>query len=270
MTTLDARLGRLYTPLHDAVSCINGRTRQRRARLPSGIPTGKYAVFGRQVATASHETIRFLQLAQTLGLTPLFFEFHGDKFVTRNRSKLALGHMRFVDSLTDGHSGKSIRIVNVQTAQGLPLASVSTVWGQSLIDFHHSLLHEAIPKAPPAVMFDGSAWFRSFGPTARDYYQQWLSLFTDHCILFENYLLQPHEVEFTQDIVLPAFEAVSSTVGRPMIVPLDPTDSTGHEFWMSYPTSIRARVLARMNRSKDQDMPNKSVEHYVSLGADAG
>lgn len=257
MTTLDKRLNRLYTPIQDAICQIrDGAHKQPSTLLPVGLPKAKYAIFARQVASASHETLRFVRLAESHGLTPLCFEFHADKFVTRNRTKLSLGHMRFADTLTDCAKSKVIKTVNAQSAQGRPLESVRTVWGQSLIEFHHSLLKEALPKDSSPVLFDGSEWFRSFGHHPQDYYHQFLSLFVSQGVLFETYLLQPDERDFTSEIILPAFESVSSTIGRPMIVQLDPPDCPGHDFWVSYPTSLREKVAERMNQESEKDIRN--------------
>lgn len=238
MTASVEQLTKIYTPLSEAVARLESNTPQG-LPLPEGISPARYAVFPRQIATPSHEVFRFLSLAQAYNLTPLFFEFHADKFVTRNRCKFALARMRFEDLPSTNGALKSLTIVDIQAAQGKPFASIQTLWGESFIKFHHSLLCAAFPTLSGNSFFDGSAWFRARGRSPRNYYQNFLSLFVSGCILFESYLSCPDELDFTREVVVPAFNSVCKVFGSPpLIVRLDPPDTEGDSFWLSYPTSI--------------------------------
>jgi hypothetical protein len=246
MTTMTRQLGRLYTPLPLAIAQLNGAVgtpNGNGSRFPVSVPPGRYAVFARQVATPSHKVSRFLSLASANGLTPLFFEFHADKFVTRNRCKFALAKMRFADEPSTWFNSPRLTVVDVQSAQGRPLDSIRTLWGEPLVDFHHGLLFSVFERLScSAVFFDGSAWFRSHGSSAHSYYESFLSLFVSGWVLFESYLLQPDELAFTRDVVMPAFHSVRAAVGRsPLVVRLDPPELEGSEFWLAYPTAIAPR-----------------------------
>jgi hypothetical protein len=60
-----------------------------------------------------------------------------------------------------------------------------------------------------------------------------------HGILFENFMLDDDEIEFTKKIVVPAFETIEKIFGvKPLIVALNPTEIEGSDFWNSYPYQI--------------------------------
>lgn len=238
------QLTKLYTPLPEAIARLKLRSDAPQGLpLPDGISPARYAVFPRQVATPSQEVFRFLSLAETYNLIPLFFEFHADKFVTRNRCKFALARMRFEDAPSTNGASKFLTIVDIQAAQGKSFTSIQTLWNESFIEFHHSLLCANFPNLSSSSFFDGSAWFRAHGDTPRDYYQHFLSLFVSGCVLFESYLSNCDEIDFTREIVVPAFNSVCAAFGSPpLIVRLDPPDTEGHSFWLSYPTSIHQPV----------------------------
>lgn len=241
----------LYTPLLEALERLNSQSDANRvSALPPCIPPAQYAVFARQVATPSHEVARFLSMTKTYNLRPLFFEFHEDKFVTRNRCKFALARMRFADTInTNGH-GRSTDVLDIQACQGRSFASISTKWGEPFVEFHHRLFREVFPMIPDSAFFDGSGWFHSHGFSPREYYPEFLSLFVSGCVLFESYLLCPEELDFTKNVVLPAFDSVSKAFGRrPLIVRLDPPDSEGDGFWVSYPVSLFSSVAGALSNS---------------------
>ena len=234
----------LYTPLLEALERLNSPSDANRvSSLPPGIPPARYAVFARQVATPSHEVARFLSMATNCNLRPLFFEFHDDKFVTLNRCKFALARMRFADSINTHKDGRVTDVLDIQACQGRSFASISTKWGEPFVQFHHRLFREVFPIIPDSAFFDGSGWFHSHGLSPRKYYPDFLSLFVSNCVLFESYLLCPEELDFTRNVVIPAFDSVCKAFGRrPLIVRLDPPDSEGNNFWLSYPTSLRSYV----------------------------
>ena len=241
----------LYTPLLEALERLDSQSAASRASsLPPGISPARYAVFARQVATPSHEVARFLSMTVTYNLRPLFFEYHDDKFVTLNRCKFALARMRFADSINTNHNGRLTDVLDIQACQGHSFASITTKWGEPFVDFHHRLFREAYPMIPDNAFFDGSGWFHSHGFSPRKYYHDFLSLFVSGCVLFESYLSSPEELDFTQNVVIPAFDSVSSAFGRhPLIVRLDPPDSEGNNFWLSYPTTLFSFVSGAMSNS---------------------
>lgn len=256
----------LYTPLSEALERLNSPSEAHRySALPAGIHPAPYAVFARQVATPSQEVARFLSMALAHNLRPLFFEFHDDKFVTRNRCKFALARMHFTDSINRNGDGKWTDILDIQAGQGRSFASIDTNWGEPLVGFHHRLFREVFPTIPDSAFFDGSRWFHSHGISPRKYYPEFLSLFVSGCVLFESYLLCPEELEFTEDVVIPAFDSVAQAFGRrPLIVRLDPPDSEGNSFWLSYPTSLFPFVAEAATSSSLRKFHGAN---FVSAGA---
>jgi len=241
----------LYTPLLEALERLNSQSDANRvSSLPPGISPAQYAVFARQVATPSHEVARFLSMTTTYNLRPLFFEYYDDKFVTRNRCKFALARMRFADTINTNHDGRLTDVLDIQASQGHSFASISTKWGEPFVEFHHRLFREVYPMIAGSTFFDGSSWFHSHGFSPRNYYPEFLSLFVSGCVLFESYLLCPDELDFTENVVIPAFDSVSKAFGRrPLIVRLDPPDSEGNNFWLSYPMSLFSSVAKAFSNS---------------------
>ena len=244
-----SELEELYVSLPEAVARVHGdKSRVDGLPFPTGNPGARYAVFPRQVATPTHEVRRFLSIAEAHGLEPLFFEYHADRFVTRNLCKFSLARMRFTDD--PDHKGIDcvLTTIDIQAAQGRPLGALSTLWGEPLVTFHHKLLRESCPGLDDGAFYDGSGWFRSYGGTPIHYYRHFLSLFISQAVLFETYLMDREEARFTTDIVFPAFKYVRDTFGRkPLVVRLDPQGMEGHPFWLSYPKQLEKSLVSQVN-----------------------
>jgi len=141
----------------------------------------------------------------------------------------------------------SLTIIDLQKSQGLPFTSICTLWGEPFISFHHRLLLAEFPSLTNESFFDASSWFRRHGPSAREYYHAFLSLFISGCVLFETYSLSPDERAFTYDVVLRAFDSVCVAYRcPPLIVRLAPPDNEQHGFWSSYATSVQSRVVTAL------------------------
>ena len=70
-----------------------------------------------------------------------------------------------------------------------------------------------------------------------------LTLFLRDAILFENFLLDTSESQFTHNVVLPTIKTIATEIGiKPLIVALEPTEVEGDEFWLSYPHKDRVFV----------------------------
>jgi hypothetical protein len=134
-------------------------------------------------------------------------------------------------------------------ANGKPISSVRTQWGQGLVDFHRELFLLRYPKYKKDVFFDISKWFKNNGGNAKDYYKKFMALFIRNGILFENFMLDYEEMQFTKDYFLPAFFKVYEDLGlKPLIVALSPTDIEGDQFWMCHPPEILEHVDRKINR----------------------
>ena len=116
--------------------------------IPRPLVGGYRAVLFRQVFSPNHEFLRFMKLVKTLGLEPLFLEYHDDKFTSMNPIKHCLGKLKFQQDIAKNPTLriKSRKIIDFNGSQGKRMKEVKTVWDQSLIGFHHELLASVIPN----------------------------------------------------------------------------------------------------------------------------
>ncbi len=129
----------------------------------------------------------------------------------------------------------------------MALQEIATLWGQRLISFHHELLSMR-PSLSHVETHDASDWYVEHGPSAQQYYTDFFTLFIDHAILFESFLVTPQEEQFTSEIIIPAFEAAYARRGlRPLICRLDPPDTEGDSYWLQYPQELEVFVRSRLS-----------------------
>lgn len=221
--------------------------------LPDGVPDAlknkKSVVLFRHIATSNYEICRFLLLTDSLEkLQPLILEYTEDKFTNRNESKYFLGRI----SLANGVNKRAEdlfehhNIINFNDSNSRPISLVNTLWGQSLVDFHHELFFEDFPNHRGNV-FDLSKWLHEQGGNAKGYYKAFLSLFLKHGILLENFLVGGKELSFTKDVILPAILEIETETGlRPLIVALEPTEIEDSKFWLSHPYKKKEVILKKM------------------------
>ena len=197
------------------------------------------AVFFRQVATPSHETLRFLKLAKQMKLKPLILEYHDDKFVSaENRSKRALGKMPIYQYTgTDGRDMVEYKTVcDFNSSTGKKLRDIVCLNGEKLIPFHHRLFQKLAGLNPKTYCFDASDWFHSAGKKSEIYYEQLLMFFIRDGILFENFMPLRSEGAFTKTVISPAFERLKDKYGvKPLIIRLLPENEEMRKFWDAYP-----------------------------------
>lgn len=247
----------VYTPLNEAVSEIKIRRNDPellswpRKIIGQDVPlqlskTIKGAMV-RNIATPNHETIRFLQLIESLDdIDPILIECVDDKFVPLNKLKQYLGKLRFFMGRNKHGEliSHPINIIEFNKSMGKKFSNVVTAWGQPLVDLHHEMLWE-ISGAQQQYIYDISSWCFSYGPSAKEFYKPLLSLFIKHAILFENFLLEDLEGEqpFIKEVFLPAFIEVSVIANRkPLIVALEPTEIESDTFWLCYPEKLKGFV----------------------------
>ncbi|MFZ2500440.1 MAG: hypothetical protein WAW90_00420 [Minisyncoccia bacterium] len=204
------------------------------------------AIFFRQVATPTHEMLRFLKLAKQMKLKPLILEYYDDKFVSsENRSKRILGKMPIYQYTgTDGRDMVEYKTVcdfNIST--GKKFSEVMCLNGEGLIHFHHKLFRTITELNPKTYCFDASDWFESAGKKAEIYYEQLLTFLIRDGILFENFMPLRSESAFTKSIVAPAFERLKNQYGvAPLIVRLIPENEEMRLFWDSYPKKTKKHI----------------------------
>ncbi len=240
----------VYTPIEQVMTEL--RKRRKNTALEERIKSNHYfkpfpplekskrprALLFRQLATPTHEVIRFLRLAKKLNLKPLIFEYHDDKFVSSgNVYKRLLGKMpiyQFTGS--DGRDAvKYQTVIDFNKWTGKKIKNIVCKNGESLIEFHHRLLARIARINPKTICADATEWLHSYG-SAKEYYKSFFTLFLRDAILFETWEPRKEEETFFQSIVLPAFHSVRMVYGfRPLIIRLAPEKEETRLFWDSYP-----------------------------------
>lgn len=252
----------IYTPLEKAVEEISRRSsnmefiRNLKESLPIDIPkpmkNKKTAVMFRQIATPNYEFRRFVSIIDSLeGFDPLVFEYFKDKFTDNNEYKYYLGMMPFFcgRGKKGGEKICLLNIIDFNSSRGKKISEIKTIWGETLIEFHHTLInHLYRDKMVNLTLFDASEWFSRNGGKAANYYQNFLALFLKDAILFENFMLDVKELSFTRDIFLPAFISVFNKYReKPLIVALAPTEVESDTFWMCHPEEVMTMVDEKIN-----------------------
>ena len=239
----------LYTPLAEAAAELQRRRERTTLQyqvaeaiaddIPCLLQDQPCAVLFRHIGTPDREMARFAEAAATVGLIPLCLEFSEDKFISRNRDKAKLGKLCF------GRPGKRegewhfeyVKAFDFAAAERQPLSALKTSGGQSLVNFHHHLLHETLPQIETC---DVSAWVLRHGQKAQEYYRDFFTLFLAHGILCESFLEDEDEGLFTRDVIRPAFEAVAERFHhRPLVVELVTPEEWRQKHWWSYPDELR-------------------------------
>ncbi len=245
----------VYSSLADAITTLRqrqGRLRGGRTTTLSGVtvpailegdePVG---VMFRQVGSANYEIRRVIRLAAQHNLPLVIFEYHADRFLTRNRDKYALARPGFYAGLgrNGGRRVEYVPLFDLDAENGRPFSEIKVVTGESLIGFHHRLLADECADLPADALFDCSHWFKSHGANATEYYRAFISLFLSHAILFETFVLNGSERDFTQNVFLPAFDGLWGETGlKPLVVPAEREDWEGDEFWQWYPERLRRHL----------------------------
>lgn len=251
----------VYTPVDDAVRELRERQREGLKKqitnyLSVEIPDllEKYicAVIFRQLITPNYELRRFISLVDAIeDFVPTFFEYAEDKYTDNNEWKYHLGKMLFFEGIgkRGGKKISRLSIIDFDRSRGKKIREVETLWGQSLVDFHHEFFREVYGRKGKEVMsFEASNWFKDSGGNAGEYYRNFLSLFIAHGVLFENFMLDSKELEFTKVVFLPAFIRVLNETGKkPLIVALEPTEVESSLFWMCHPHETRKFVESKIN-----------------------
>jgi hypothetical protein len=253
----------VYCPLDKAVQELKKRQSNKRLEeyveriLPAGIPEimrGKQniALF-RHIATSNYEISRFVMVADSFPeFQPLILEYTSDKFNDRNECKYYLGKLRFHKGINKKGETmfERVNIIKFNESNNKPISSLFTHWGERLVDFHHRLFNASFPQLKGGV-YDLSDWLHKVGPSAKQYYKSFFTLFIKDAILFENFLLDGKEDSFTKEIILPALEDIQKECNvKPLIVALEPTDIEGDQFWLSHPYKVKQLLDEKMGGIK--------------------
>lgn len=221
--------------------------------IPSHFKSDPVLYLARHVATPNFETLRFMSLLEPLGMPIVISQDKKDTFSSANVLKKALGKLPICTRITSKEGRfyeqfENISIIDFNTAQGKPLDSIHTLWGESLIDFHTQLFEVVSPHAP--VIVDDSSWIDTHHRgNLLEHYKHFLALFLVHGILFEDYIIEDEEEEsFKKNVLVPAFSYIEKEFGiRPLIVQLLPTSVESTQFWLSYPTRVREIIQSKLH-----------------------
>lgn len=237
----------IYTPLSVAKKEIWRRWNDKELRkkvedflggdVPKFLKKEPRAVIVRQVMSPNIEISCFLELAKCTGLKPLMGEYIDDKFVSINSYKLSLGKLSFFEKMNKKMDPilRNIRIIDVDNSENKKFSKIKTTWGEGLVDFHHKMLKSSYPDIKSSSLVDLSSWCKSHGGRAQDYYRYFLVWFICNGILFENFVPNKSEGEFTKKVLLPALKKIDKDFGlKPLIVPIINDDDVEDIFWRCY------------------------------------
>lgn len=246
----------VYTPLSEAVKLLEERQKDKKLKeriekiLRDDIPgplrnMKKYSISGKQVATPNFDTRWFLKLSEEFGLEPLFLEYLEDKFTSNNFFKHSLGQLILHENTKKNLDDivEKINIIDFNESNGKKIKDLKTLWGESLVAFHRRLFHTYDIDTENVIFFDESEWLKRHGGDAKNYYEDDLTLYVCHGILFENFILTENDGKFVREVFLPAFFEVQSKLGfKPLIVPIPPMDIEEDQLWFSHDIKIKSFI----------------------------
>ncbi len=252
-----------YTPFDELISTAQARWEDRALRtrleefLGSDMPralregVGPAAVSVRCIATPDNEFLNFLGQANTLQLRPVFLEYAKDKFVAKNEDKYALCKLHFFsESAANIKECPTLKLIDFNRFEGKAFADIRTLSDETLVDFHHGLLHEYLGEETTRgiAIEDFSDWFNRTRYATEHYYFYYLSLFVCHGVLFENLLMSDDEREFTETKILPSFKRIEEEFGvKPLIHPITPTENEDDFRWWTYPGDVKLIAEKRLS-----------------------
>ncbi|HYC83373.1 MAG TPA: hypothetical protein VEB60_02415 [Candidatus Paceibacterota bacterium] len=246
----------VYSTLQEAKNALLERRDNQDIKEPDFLPevlrSEPYAVIFRHIATPNYELRRFISSAELAGLKPLILEYTEDRFTSLNEWKRSLGKIclhQEPDGLSHPRS-ENKSVIDFNDNNGKPISQAKTLWGQSLTEFHHELFLKSFPGLANNI-FDLSDWVKQNGSDPKTYYKRFLSLFIKNGILFENFLLNQEEINFTKNVILSALEEIKEETGlKPLIVPLEPIDIECEKFWLCHPLTEKEYITERIKQGK--------------------
>ena len=242
----------IYTHLSKAKAEIRKRRSDRKLskklnefwgcnRPPFITPGGPKAVFSKSLITPNFEFNYFLDIIKEIGMRKEFWEYSHGKLVGKNKERKHLGKIYFHSGFgrNHGHKIDHTTVVNFNTDEGRMVKDISTLYGESLVDFHHNLLKKSSKRKLNIV--DISEWFDRTRYLTEYYYLYYLSLFVRDYILFENFIFDNEEEgKFSKERFLPSFKKVEKMFGvKPIIVPLLPREYEKSVYWFFYGKKIK-------------------------------
>lgn len=242
----------VYTPLSEALKLLEERRNNPElvkkveellnGDIPEVLKKRLCAIQFRQIVTPNNDTKSFIKISKNFDLTPVFMEYHNDKFSSNNSFKRSLGKIQLQGPVNkqDEYRIEKINIMDFNKHNGKPLKEVITFWGESLIHFHRRLFNLSEINDLTCHFYDMSNWVKNHGSEPKEYYKNFLLLFLCYGILFDNFPSMGTDSFFSKEIILPAIDYVKKTTGqKPLIVPIPPMDMDDDEYWTLYSENFK-------------------------------
>jgi len=222
--------------------------------IPEYFKDGPILYLARHIASPNFETLRFKYLMRSLDMRTVVGQDTRDLFVSQNQLKKALCKLSICSGITQkggklNEQFQNISIVNLTEADGKRFDTITTLWGEKLIDFHARLFSKFMKEDIENP--DDAAWIdRHHRGDLLEHYKDFLALFITHGIFFEDYVMEDeHEVRFVKHVLRPACDFLEERFGiRPIIVPLVPKTFESNRFWISYPKEALDIVHKSMSK----------------------
>jgi hypothetical protein len=238
--TLEEARAEVWRRWHD--KALRRRVEEYLGELPHCFGAAPRAVLFRNIASPDIEFHHFVGRAKQIGLEPLCLEYTHDRFCTRNADKICLAKLAIFNG-RNKHGEAMItykKLIDLRAMDNKRFSEIDTLWGENLVAFHHGLMRRHLPGVE---VFDVSHWHHFNGNNAAEYYRYFLALFVCHGLLIEDFVTNEEEERFTHDVVLPALEVVTRTLGVvPVIVPVIEQDNLSDMYWWCYPEDIAEEI----------------------------
>lgn len=242
--------GKIHTELDIAVQEIlqrradSGLVKEVETFLGADIPNhflNDTPVFylSRYLATPDYETLFYVNQVQKYNYPVIIGEDTSD--IVTSHSALKRNLLKLPIITGESKNGRGIveyeRVADLNTEQGKKIKDARLLNGNSLVDLHHSLAKQLLPKQ--VTIIDESGWVdRHSRGKLITLYESMLALLVVHGIMLEYYELS--EVGFMADTVLPALEKTKERFGyTPLIAPLTQKHSRKIADFNSYPNSVK-------------------------------
>lgn len=248
---LKKEIEEIYTPLSVAKKELEKRWKDEKLKkkvddflkgdIPEFLKNNPKAYFARHIISPNFDFLLFLKKVTCAEIDFVCPEYKEDKFVSKNINKYHLCKLYFHDGVgkNGGRKIDTLKIVDFNKSEGKKFKEIKTLWGENFIDFHHRLLCSLIPEINEKI-FDVSKWIKKNGKQPDKFYNNFLVLFLRNGILFENFLLNKEEKDFTKNVVLENFKKIEKYFGiKPLVVHLLPVGKETDQSWLCYPGFIK-------------------------------
>lgn len=243
----------IHTELNDAVFRITERRKDNRLvkeiesylghDVPSHFQQNKPVFYlSRYVATPDYETLFYIEQVKKYDCPIIIGEDSKDKLTSHSSLKRNLLKLPVVTG--ESKNGEGIiqcrRVSDMNAEQGKTMDEAELINGEPLINLHHYLAKQLLPKNIQIV--DESEWVnRNFRGKLVQLYEQMLALFITHGIMMEIY--EPYEIDFMENVVLPAMESTEKRFGyKPLLAPLVQKNNKKITDFNSYPKSVLKHI----------------------------